>query len=399
MRVCYFGTYDLHYSRNRILIEGLKRNGVEVVECHVPLWQGTSDKVSAARRGWRRPGLVLRAVRAYSALLQQVRTVHDIDVLVLGYMGQLDAFLARIVANQRKIPLVLDVFMSVGLIVRERRLARPGDALDRLVGWLERSACRLADMAWLDTSFYVDYFRQRYQLPATIFRLIPTGADDRYFYPVADVDSEPGPALSSVKAQGGPFIVSYVGKYVPLHGISTIIRAAALLRSEGVHFEMIGDGEARPAAVALAQQLGADNVTFVGWVEKTHLARRLAPSDVCLGVFGRQRQGMVTVPNKVYEGLAMRKPVITGRTPAAEAVFESGRHLLLVPLEDPAALADAIRQVRDDAALRDRLAQAGYRLYQERYTPTALGSLAKCHLLELLEVGTLRETGAGVRAN
>jgi len=49
MRVCYFGTYDLNYSRNRILIEGLERNGIDVVECHVPLWQGTSDKVAAAR--------------------------------------------------------------------------------------------------------------------------------------------------------------------------------------------------------------------------------------------------------------------------------------------------------------------------------------------------------------
>ncbi|MFQ5858259.1 MAG: glycosyltransferase family 4 protein [Anaerolineae bacterium] len=383
MRVCYFGTYDLNYARNRILIEGLRRNGIEVVECHAPLWQGTSDKVSAARRAWCRPGLMFRTARAYGALLQQIRSVGDCDALILGYMGQFDTFLARLVANQRQIPLVLDVLMSISLIMRERRLATPGDALDRIVSWVERRACRLADMVWLDTPSYVDYFQERYQLPATIFRLVPIGADDRYYYPVPDSDAKPDLTLSPLN--GRPFTVSYVGKYVPLHGIPTIIQAAALMRNEGVHFEMIGDGEARPAAVALAKQLGADNVTFEGWVEKTRLARRLAPSDICLGVFGRQRQGMITIPNKVYEGFAMRKPVITGRTPAVEAAFESGRHLVLVPLEDPMALADAIRRVRDGRALRNRLAEEGYRLYQEHYTPTALGSLAKSHLLELLD--------------
>ena len=373
MRVCYFGTYDLNYSRNRILIEGLGRNGIDVVECHVPLWQGTSDKVAVARHGRRWPALLLRAARAYAALLRQFQAVGDCDALILGYMGQVDAFPARILANQRQIPLVLDVFMSISLITRERRLATPGDVLDRIVSWVEQRACRLADMVWLDTPLYADYFQQRYGFPSSTFRLIPTGADDRYFYPVAEPRTE-----------DRPFTVSYVGKYVPLHGIPTVIQAATLLRDEGVRFEMLGDGDDRPAAAALARELGADNVTFEGWVEKTQLASRLAHSDVCLGVFARQRQGMITIPNKVYEGLAMRKPVITGRTPAIEPAFESGRHLLLVPLEDPSALADAVRQIRDDAELRQRLAEEGYREYQAHYTPTALGALAVQHLNELL---------------
>ena len=37
MRVCYFGTYRAEYSRNQIMIEGLRRNGVEVIECHETL--------------------------------------------------------------------------------------------------------------------------------------------------------------------------------------------------------------------------------------------------------------------------------------------------------------------------------------------------------------------------
>jgi glycosyltransferase involved in cell wall biosynthesis len=373
MRVCYFGTYDYEYSRNRILIEGLTRNGVEVVECHASLWQGTADKVATARRAWR-PGPAVRAVRAYTALLRRGSQLGGCQALILGYMGHLDAFPARWLANRLQIPLVLDVFMSISLIVRERQLASPGAALDRVVSWVERRACRLADMIWLDTELYVGYFHDRYALPPAKFRLIPTGADDRYFYPVPDPRPE----------AGRPFNVMYIGKYVPLHGVSTIVRTAALLRDEGVRFEMIGMGDARPDTMALARSLGADNIVFDDWVEKDDLAERMAESDVSLGVFGKRRQGMITIPNKVYQGLAVRKPVITGRTPAAEAAFESGRHLLLVPLEDPAALAAAIRRLRGDAELRQRLAEEGYRTYQANYTPTALGRLARSYLEELL---------------
>lgn len=376
MRICYFGTYDRGYSRNRILIEGLRRNGVEVVECHVPLWQGTDDKVSTIQRGWRRPGVFLRTIQAYGTMLRQVHTVDDCDALILGYMGQLDAFPARIVADRRNIPLVLDVFMSISLITRERRLVKPGNVLDRIVSWVEDRACRLADMVWIDTERYAAYFEERYGFPASDFHLIPTGADDRYFYPVSDVQ----------RAPDQPFTVSYVGKYVPLHGVPTILQAAALLRDEEVCFEMIGGGDtgARAEAIALAQAFDASNVVFEGWVDKTELSRRLATTDVCLGIFGRRKQGMITIPNKLYEGMAMRKPVITAQTPAVDDVFESGRHMLLVPPEDPEALADGIRELRDDPELRCRLAEEGYREYQVHYTPTALGELAVNHLHKLL---------------
>jgi glycosyltransferase involved in cell wall biosynthesis len=373
MRVCYFGTFYEQYPRNAILIHGLAQNGVEVTSCHVPLWHGTEDKVATlrSRRHWL--DVATRAVRAYVTLLWQARHIGPVDALIVGYMGQLDMFPARLVARRLGVPLVLDVFMSIGLIVRQRELVRPGDGLDRLVGWVERRACQLADMIWLDTPLYVDYFVERYDLPRERFRLIPTGADDRYFYP-----TDPAPADER------PFTVTYVGGYVPGHGVETIVRAAARLRSTGIRFEMIGEGQMKPPAQQLARELGADNVIFDGWVDKTALAKRLAGADVCLGIFGRQRQHQITVPNKIYEGLAVAKPVVTGHTPAVAATFEDGRHMLFVPLEDPEALAAAICRLRDDPALRQRLATEGHRLYRERYTPAALGAIARRHLEELL---------------
>jgi len=35
MTICYFGDYNSNYSRNRVIIKGLKENGVNVLECNV----------------------------------------------------------------------------------------------------------------------------------------------------------------------------------------------------------------------------------------------------------------------------------------------------------------------------------------------------------------------------
>jgi hypothetical protein len=51
VRVLWFGTYSVGpgYPRNTVLIEGLRAAGVEVAECHVPLFRGAADKVAAVR--------------------------------------------------------------------------------------------------------------------------------------------------------------------------------------------------------------------------------------------------------------------------------------------------------------------------------------------------------------
>ena len=51
MRVCYFGTYSTGpgYPRNRVIIKGLRENGIEVVECHKEIWDGCYAKIKVKR--------------------------------------------------------------------------------------------------------------------------------------------------------------------------------------------------------------------------------------------------------------------------------------------------------------------------------------------------------------
>jgi glycosyltransferase involved in cell wall biosynthesis len=374
LRVCYFGTYDRQYVRNLNLRRGLRQQGVEVIECHVPLWQGTADKVARVGGGWKQPAFWIRVLRAYAQLLTKFRGIGSYDVMVVGYIGHLDMLLARQLSRLRHTPLVFDALMSIQLIATERGLVSDSPLKGLLIGWLERQACEQADMIWLDTPQYVECFHEWYGVSPEKFRLIPLGADESLFYPVPE----------STKPEG-QFRVVYFGGYVPLHGVETIVGAANLLRKEqDIRFEMIGDGQTRAAAEALVRQWELSNVSFTDWVPRDKLAQHVASAHVCLGVFGHQLQAQVTIPNKIYEGLALRQAVITQGSPAAQGQFVDREHLLFCPVEDPAGLAGAIRILRDDPALHAHIAEAGYRSYLDSYTTASLGQLARSYLLETL---------------
>ena len=102
------------------------------------------------------------------------------------------------------------------------------------------------------------------------------------------------------------------------------------------------------------------------------LVARLATAHVLLGVFGTTAKAARVVPNKVYQGLALGKAMVTADTPALREFFTPGEHLLAVQPGDPDALVDAIRCLRDDRALRLRLGANAARYAHACFNPRAV---------------------------
>ena len=375
--VCYFGTWRAGYARNQILIAGLRRAGWRVLECHRTLWLSNEERVQAAAGGWRRPSLWWRAVCVYARLLWQYRGVGPYEVMVVGYPGVIDVFFARLLTWLAGKPLVWDVLLSVYGVARERGFHQRSPWSVRLLNVIERLACRLPDLLVLDTPQHVAWFRGTYGLPAERFRLVPLGADDRLFRPLDPADGAPADADHE-------FLVLYYGSFIPNHGVQNIVEAARLLASErSIRFELVGQGPDRAAAEGLARQHNLGNLAFVDWLEQDELARRMARADVCLGAFGTSWLSKITIHNKVFEALAMAKPVITVDSPATRAVFAHGTHVYLCPGADPAALATAILTLRARPELRRRLAEEGFRLFRERFTVDHTGRCFAAHLQEV----------------
>ncbi len=307
MRVCFFGTYDADQPRTRVMIEGLRQAGVAVLECRTPLWADTAHKVSVAQR----PGVLTRQsgrlVRAYWQLLGQARQVAPCDAVIYPHFGQLDLIVTGWMFRHRGIPVIWDALVSAfDTAVEDRRLLSKRSIRASGLTWADRLAGRAADVVLADTPQNAAFWHERFGVPDARLRVVPVGAEDMF------AQARPG---------GGPhdrFEVLFFGKYIPLHGVETIVRAAKLLEPHShIRVTMLGTGQQRSKVDALAAELDLTGVRFVDWVPYVDLPATIAAADVCLGIFGTGDKAARVVPNKAYQAIAAGRPLITADTPAA----------------------------------------------------------------------------------
>jgi len=376
MRVCYFGTYDVEQSRNNVIIQGLQQNGVKVLECHAKLWYNTADKIRSVRGGLFNPGLLGRALASYLRLLRRHARIGDYDVMVVGYAGHFDLFLAKLLTSLSRKPLVFDALLSLTeTVIEDRGLAQRGGLLARLVYLVDKYACRLADLVLLDTEAHVRHFQQDLGVRPDKLRWVPVGADEVYCR---------GP---SPVGESDPFQVVYFGQYIPLHGVNYVVEAAKLLEGRpDIHFELVGDGQTYAEAASLAERLRVQNVTFRRtWLSPEDLiAEHIVPADVCLGAFGDSPKARRVVPIKVFVALAMGKPVITGDSPAAREMLIHGTDAILCEMANPRALAQAILLLKRDRPLRKKIAEQGYLSFQNKFSARVIGATVKSYLTEVM---------------
>jgi len=367
LRLLLFGNYSTGdgYPRLRVLAEGLRGAGVEVLEARVPLLEeeGARSRAAASPLGFLKAGAA--AVKARKALRRAYAAAPDHDAVLVGYPGMVAAGVARRANRDRRRPVILDAFLSLyDTAVNDRGLAGPRSLRARLLRRLDRSACAAADRVLVDTEENARWFHEALGVPAEKLATVPVGA-------LPFPTGLPGPAPPPPPAR--PLEVLFFGTYVPLQGAATIVEAAALAR--GVRVTMVGRGQDLAAARERARALRLD-ASRIEWVEeflpRGALDLRIAAADVCLGIFGTTAKAARVVPCKVHDALAAGRPLVTAEGPAARALLADGRDALLVPPGDPAALAAALERLRDDGGLRERLAEGARSTWRGRLAPAAV---------------------------
>jgi len=277
------------------------------------------------------------------------------DLVVFLYPGHLDACVLGPIARLRRVPTVLDVFISVhDTVIVDRGLRHPRSfvafaarALDTLACWSVRSVV-------VDTPEHGDFFARFTHRDRSHFAVLWVGAEEERFV-TADDPGDDAPIL-------------WYLTYIPLHGFETVARAAAQLTADGRTFRLVGDGQQRQAAERLARELGLTNMEFVAPVPEAALPEEIAHASICLGVFGTSDKAARVVPNKVFQCAASGRAVITAATPAVINAF--GDALVTVPVGDPTALADAVRALR--GPMRHTMAERARVRFEQRYSEAAL---------------------------
>jgi glycosyltransferase involved in cell wall biosynthesis len=379
LRVCYFGTYSMQegYPRNRVIIEGLRRNGVEVFECHEDFWNDTSQKLKGVTAGGDLLRTISRLLITYVKLIYKFIHAGYYDVLIVGYAGHIDVFLAKVLNLFKRKPIIFDAFLSLyDTAVMDRQIVRAGTVKAKLLKVIDTWSCRIADAVLLDTKAHVDYFVKEFGLPTGKFYAVPVGSALAEQIPLNPPFSKGETSFSPFSKGGvGGFEILYFGSYIPLHGVDVIIKAAKILQNEkDIVFTLIGKGQLLPSMKQLASELGLKNINFIDrFVEEKELVKYIQRADICLGIFGQTEKALRVIPCKVYNCLQMGKPLITGRTEAAEGILFDRKNALLSVPGDPGDLAKNILELKHDSALRERIANNGTRYFSDNFSYDAIG--------------------------
>ncbi len=371
MRICYFGTYRPEYMRNQINMAALQKMGVDIFKCHQPLWRTDMERIQVVVGGWKNPLFWMRLFTVYVRLIWQYLRVPDHDLVILGYPGHLDVFIAKALTLLRRKPLVWDVILSVVQVSRERGLNDVVPFSLKLLRFVEGIAIRLPDLCILDTPFYVEWFQNEYHLSPTgvPFEYLLIGADDRFFREAA------APTMPEQHSSSGRLRrVIYSGSFIPNHGVPTILEAARLLTDDPtIQFVFIGSGIGKKAAQVMAESYRLDNVTFIDWLDKSELIEQLRQADIILGAFGNTTHSRITIHNKIFEGMALGKPVLTGDSPAVRKFLLPDDNVVICPQADPKALACSIRQLIANPERRYKIGLRARKSFLEKFTLEEVG--------------------------
>ncbi len=340
-----------------LLVRGLTRAGhVCVLICPAsgPMaarYREAGAEVSLVPHQLLHPAAIWRIAR----LIRQ----HRIDVVhtCLYASDVAGLFAARLAGAPRIISHVVGCNFVVS---RERGWRR---ARKRLLSWAHRGIYALADcVIAVSDSVKADLAtRPGLRVPPSKITVIRHGWDA----PAAShgwTDEAGGPEII---LDDGPAIVA-VANLFPLKGHRYLLEAVELLvgRWPRLRCVLVGDGPERSALEQHARRLGLEErVRFAGWIDEP-AKRRVIERSRCV-VLPSLSEGL---PVCVLEAMAFSKPVVASRIGGIPEIVEDGRTGMLVPPADSRALAEAIHALLSDAALAERMGQAGRQRLQQHFS-------------------------------
>lgn len=363
MRIVFWGTYDIGKPRNRILLRGLRENGVELTECHVHVWAGVEDK-SRLQSFTAKLLFLLRWLAAYPILIFQYLRLPKHDVVLVGYLGQLDVLVIWPFAKLRGAKLVWDAFLSLhDTVVNDRKLCAPTSITGRFLYWWEWLACKAADKVILDTAAHGEFFQRHYRMTPEKIGAVFVGVEPEVFPPVME-------KTRPVDKKGLSLL--FYGQCIPLHGIPTILKAARLLQGKAIYFTIIGSGQELEHVQQMMDEQPLESVRLIPWVEYQTLHELIHKADVCLGIFGDSDKAGRVIPNKVFQIIQSGKPLITRDSEAIrELLSPDTPGVFFVDAASPEALAEVIQHISESPGVLHTVAL--YKDIKKRIHPRAIG--------------------------
>ncbi len=202
---------------------------------------------------------------------------------------------------------------------------------------------------------------------------------------------QPGPLVNGFRSAHGirpeSFVVMYSGSVAAKQGLQTLLDAADRLRSvQDIVFYVIGEGPYLSELKTMHHSLGLPNLHFLPLQPREAMSKQFAAANILVVTQKKTVTDMV-FPNKLLFYMAAARPVLA----AVSATSETGRFItenrvgMVVPPEDPQALAAAIQALKADFQNAQQLGQNARQVCMSHFDRKTVLTKFGAHLEKLAE--------------
>jgi glycosyltransferase involved in cell wall biosynthesis len=157
------------------------------------------------------------------------------------------------------------------------------------------------------------------------------------------------------------FVLGFIGSMKRWHGVGNIIRVAEFCKNKLANhlFVIVGDGDLKTEYEAQVKALGLnDTVKFIARISHDDVPSYLSFMDVVLSLHYKQCDNAIEFhgsPLKIFEYMAMEKPIIAAPLGQIKELIVSGDNGLLLDGENAEGICKVLLQLEKDKSYRQKL--------------------------------------------
>jgi len=232
--------------------------------------------------------------------------------------------------------------------------------------WLEKFLYKQADQIIVNSPGFIELVKEK---GSKEISLIPNGADITLFNNINI------PEIRKTLGWTEKFIILYAGAHGMSNDLGVVLEAAQLLKDvEMIHLVLLGDGKEKPALIQEAKKLNLPNVTFLDPVPKNRVAELLIAADACIAILKPIEMYKTTYPNKVFDYMAAKKPIILAIDGVIREVVEKAGCGVFCTPGDPKNLAAGIMVLYNNQNEAILMGNKGFDFLKENFSRERIAS-------------------------
>lgn len=297
----------------------------------------------------------------YSSARTGAKRIGEVDVILCESPPLFLGYSALYLKRKKKAKLIFNVSdlwpesaEKLGVVTNQRML--------KMAYKLEEKLYRNSVLVTGQTQGICTSINERFPEVKTYW--LPNGVDVSFY--------DPETINSSWRQQNGfaenDILYLYAGIIGLAQGLEIILNAAQKLKDKPqIKFILLGNGPEKEKLLAMKAELQLSNVYFFDAVSKTKMPEIVKAIDVSVIPLRKLDLFKGAIPSKIFENLAMEKPVILAVDGEARSLFvDQGKCALFSEPENTEALVSNVQKLANDQAFRTELGKNG-RAYVNQY--------------------------------